>query len=61
MEEAYFDSDKLPDYLGEKLFCREERQYAALLYSLFLKKCGMRKSGRKRRFLSGGVWSAGKM
>lgn len=47
MEEAYFDSDKLSDYLGEKLFCREERQYAALLYSLFLKKMRNEKIGEE--------------
>ena len=37
---AYFDEkSRLEDYLQEgKPYCREERQFATLLYSVFLKK-----------------------
>ena len=39
---AYFDENRLEDYLQEGKkgtpYCREERQFAALLYSVFLKK-----------------------
>lgn len=37
---AYFDEgNRLENYLQEgTLYCREERQFAALLYSVFLKK-----------------------
>ena len=36
--EAYLNEKKLEDYLGRKLVCREERQFALFLYLAFLEK-----------------------
>lgn len=35
---AYLNEKKLEDYLGRKLVCREERQFALFLYLAFLEK-----------------------
>lgn len=54
---AYLNEKKLEDYLGRKLVCREERQFALFLYLAFLEK---KKEFRPMDYKAGEILSGGR-